>query len=113
MVNEHLRCDVSGVAKTHLLAQRLLQLGETQPTRYRPQRQCCWAYDERPRVGMPHPQSRLKAALRSKGDNHEVRVNSLPDVEHFGMLREQHTANGADPPGDDSFTAAETPELPA
>ena len=64
--------------------------------------------------------SRLIAALKSlKGDNHEVRVNSLPDVEHFWMLREQHTtfANGAHPAGDDSSTdsstAAETPELPA
>jgi len=41
----------------------------------------------------------------------------LPDVEHFGMLREQHIANEADPGGDDSSTdsstAAETPELPA
>jgi hypothetical protein len=60
----------------------------------------------------------LIAALRSlKGDNHEVRVNSLPDVEHFGMPREQDTANGADPAGDDyytdSSTAAKTPELPA
>ena len=59
--------------------------------------------------------SRLITALRSlKGDNHEVRANSLPGVEHFWMLREPHTtfANGADRAGDDSSTA-EAPALPA